>query len=98
MLAARDIKDKRITVAGLAFISEVHLYDGSVIHAGRHFSLPAAQRALAKYPNDVFEGSDDPSSNVRWRSPQPKPLRSAEQHANWESPQEPYSRLYDWRC
>jgi len=99
MLAARDIKDKRITKAGLAFVCEVYLYDGRVIDAGRHLTLYAAQKALSRFPNDVFEGSDDPSHNVRWKSAKPRVTRTEEQHANWETPEaEPFSRLYDWRC
>jgi hypothetical protein len=61
MLMARDIKDKRIEVAGVAFVAEVHLMDGVVIPAGRHLTLKGAQKELAKYPPDVFGGYDDPT-------------------------------------
>lgn len=93
----RNVKDKRIEKAGLAFVASVHLYDGRVLNAGRHATLKAAQKALEKYPPDVFEGYDDPTSerskemvkkerdNFQAR---PKPRRKKEQD---------YERLYDRR-
>jgi hypothetical protein len=58
-----DIKDKRIILKGLAYIAEVHWYDGKMTSAGNHATMKAAQRALAKYPDDVFDGYDNPSSD-----------------------------------
>ena len=63
-LSARDVKDKRIVKAGLAYVAEVHLY-GGVIGAGRHLTLVSAQRALAKYPAGIYEGNDDPAKARR---------------------------------
>lgn len=92
-LTSRDIKDKRIERSGLAYVASVHIYKGSPIPAGRHLTLASAQRALAKYPNDVFEGSDDPArcpehSPVRQTPRAPRPRRK---------PERDYTRLYDRR-
>jgi len=108
MLTARDVKDKRIMVAGLAFVAEIHLMNGVVIPGGRHLTLRAAQKVLSKYPADVFEGFDDPSrllsKEIRKRSPgsmrdryqaATRQIRSEAECANWD---QPYTRLYDWRC
>jgi len=57
----RNLKDKRIEKAGMAYVAIIHMYDGQRIHLGRHATLRAAQGALAKYPNDIFEGYDDPN-------------------------------------
>jgi hypothetical protein len=59
----KDVKDKRILVQGLVFAAEVHWYDGTVTSAGLHATLKAAQKALAMYPDDVFDGYDNPSSD-----------------------------------
>ena len=56
----KDVKDKRILVKGLAFNAEVHWYDGTVTSAGLHATLKAAQKALSRYPDDVWAGYDEP--------------------------------------
>lgn len=94
-LNSRDVKDKRITKAGLAFVAEVHLWSG-VIDAGRHLTLKSAQRALAKYPPDVFEGNDDPakakkSEKKRLPGLDLRPYQRPHKQNN------EYTRLYDRR-
>jgi hypothetical protein len=91
----RNVKDKRIEKAGLAFVASVHLYDGRILNAGRHATLKAAQKALERFPPDVFEGYDDPTSDrailmfKRERAtvkPRPRRKKSSD-----------YERLYDRR-
>jgi hypothetical protein len=91
----RDVKDKRIDKAGMAYVASVHLHDGRVLNAGRHATLKAAQKALERYPDDVFEGYDDPTSDrskemfkKERASIKPKPRRK-------KLPE--YERLYDRR-
>jgi len=95
-LVGRDIKDKRITVAGLAYVAEVYLWCGRLISAGRHLTLTSAQRALDKYPPDVFEGYDNPAkfagvveNRKATKKHQPKPYRRKNN--------DEYVRLYDRR-
>lgn len=94
-----SIKDKRIILKGLAYIAEVHWYCGRVTSAGHHATLKAAQAALAKYPNDVFEGYDNPSSDKAMtlmneiRRQTESPYRGRPRRKNLPS----YERLYDRR-
>lgn len=90
-MTPRDVKDKRIERAGLAYVASVHVYDGRVISAGRHITMRSAQIALSKYPNDVFEGCDDPTrsrESFKEKKPRKAPHRRKEV---------PYTRLYDRR-
>jgi protoheme ferro-lyase len=57
-----NLKDKCIIKDGLAYVAKVYWYDGGTTNAGRHATLKAAQKALERFPNDVFEGYANPSS------------------------------------
>jgi len=94
-LTAREIKDRRIIRAGLAYVAEVHLYNGAVIGAGRHLTLISAQRSLSKYPSEVFEGNDDPTRAKRNKKrPHGTDLRPYQSHRRQC---DNYLRLYDRR-
>jgi len=94
-LTGRDIKDKRIFKAGLAFVAEVEFSNGNVTGAGRHLTLVSAQKALAKYPPDVFEGNDDPTKTKRLDKKRQLNLKPYQRPRRKE--QGEYIRLYDRR-
>jgi hypothetical protein len=94
-LVGRDIKDKRIEVAGPAFIARVELWCGRLIGCGRHLTLVSAQKALAKYPPDVFEGYDNPAK-MDDVTENRKPAATAPPPTRRKNNQE-YTRLYDRR-
>jgi hypothetical protein len=109
MLTDRDIKDKRIELCGVVYVASVHLWDGQVISAGRHAGLSGAQRMLAKFPSDVFEGHDNPAGEYatavedakteikRRDSYEKNQIRLLLQSIAKPDPS-PYERLYDRRC
>lgn len=98
-----NLKDKRIVKEGLVYVAEVHWYDGHVTHVGRFTTLKLAQKALSKFPSDVFEGFDNPSGeramahmdSVR-KERRPPPPRPRARSKKKQLPE--YVRLYDKRC
>ena len=94
-----DIKDKRIIKEGLTFVAEVHWFDGGVVSAGRHMSMKAAQKALSKYPNDVFEGFDNPSGErALQHMDYVKEKQKIFAPRSRSKKETDYTRLYDKRC
>lgn len=67
MRNSRDIKDKSITLENFQFRAHVAYYDGRLIDCGLHASLPAAQKVLAKFPRDVWDGYD--KDDFRYQEP-----------------------------
>lgn len=96
-LDRRNIKDKRIEKAGLAFVATVHLYDGRIMNAGRHATLKAAQRSLARFPPDVYEGYDDPTSNASKEMFRKEKERIQPRSRPRRKSLPEYERLYDRR-
>ena len=101
-IVTRDIKDKRIELCGQAYVASILMMNGGVLNCGRHLSLKSAQKALAKYPPDVFEGNDNPAAQQDTAKYGRTPLRDEEEYANWETPRRKrshdYTRLFDRRC
>ena len=96
-LTCQVIKDKRIIRAGLAYVAEVHLNSGHVIDAGRHLTLIAAQRSLARYPSDVFEGNDNPAKTRESDKKRKKRTGLASRRPHRRKNDGEYTRLFDRR-
>ena len=67
MRNSRDVKDKSITLEHFQFRAHVAYYDGRVVDCGLHATLPAAQKVLARFPRDVWDGYD--KDDFRYKEP-----------------------------
>jgi len=73
MRNSRDVKDKSITLEHFQYRAHVAYYDGRVLDCGLHATLPAAQKVLAKYPRDVWDGFD--KEDYRYKEPDHEEVR-----------------------
>lgn len=67
MRNSRDVKDKSITLENFQYRAHVAYYDGRIVDCGLHLTLPAAQKVLAKYPRDVWDGYG--TNDSRYKEP-----------------------------
>ena len=67
MRSASDVKDKSIRLENWKYRAQVYYYDGRVVNCGLFDTLVAAQKALLKYPRDVWDGYE--KDDYRYKDP-----------------------------
>ena len=68
MRNSSDVKDKNIRIENWKYRAKVYYYDGRVVNCGLFDSLVLAQKALMRYPRDVWDGYE--KDDYRYRDPE----------------------------